>query len=436
MEKRLTFAKSGHILTNANVWSPDGEAIIYDVRSDPAGAVFDGNRIEIALIHSSESATLFESRNGANCGVASFSPAEPKAAFILGPESPTPDWSYAANHRQGVLIDVTRSPLLTAVNIDARQITPPFKAGALRGGSHVHIFSPDGAWVSFTYQDHVLAQFTEETPEREIDLRNVGLSVPIGPVTVSKDHSRNHDGAFFSVLVTRTKANPLPGSDEIRKACEEGWIGAGGYRKKNGEWQNRALAFQGEVLTERGQAISEVFIVDLPDDVTQPSSDGPLEGTATTRPRPPLGAAQRRLTFTADRSFPGLQGPRHWLRSSPDGSRIAFLMRDKAGIVQLWTISPCGGEPEQVTQNPFDVASAFTWSGDGRYVAHVMDRSVCLTDMTEGKTRRITPPSDQAEAPRPEACVLSPDDSKIAYVRSIAEFGGRFNQIFIAETNG
>src|SRR5439155_25949486 len=131
--------------------------------------------------------------------------------------------------------------------------------------------------------------------------------------------------------------------------------------------QRRAIAFQGQVVTARGEAISEVFIVDLPEDVTVPG-DGPLEGTATRRPLPPKGTVQRRLTDTAGRRHPGLQGPRHWLRSSPDGRRIAFLMKDEDGVVQLWTVSPNGGEPVPVTRNRWDVASAFTWDPDGRRV--------------------------------------------------------------------
>src|SRR5439155_14791392 len=138
--------------------------------------------------------------------------------------------------------------------------------------------------------------------------------------------------------------------------------------------QRRAIAFQGQVVTARGEAISEVFIVDLPEDVTVPG-DGPLEGTATRRPLPPKGTVQRRLTFTAQRRHPGLQGPRHWLRSSPDGTRIALLMRGDDGVVQLWTVSPNGGPPAQLTRNPSDIASAFSWSRDGRWIAHVMDNS-------------------------------------------------------------
>src|SRR5262249_23226548 len=149
----------------------------------------------------------------------------------------------------------------------------------------------------------------------------------IRPVAVRKDHPRSHDGTHFSVLVTRVTAHPKPGSDEISRAFEDAWVGRNGYVKPDGARQRRALAFQGNVLDAQGRTLSEVIITDLSDDVPLPG-DGRLEGTETRRPFPPKGTTQRRLTRTADRLFPGLQGPRHWLRSAPDGSRIAFLMKD------------------------------------------------------------------------------------------------------------
>ena len=38
-----------------------------------------------------------------------------------------------------------------------------------------------------------------------------------------------------------------------------------------------------------------------------------------------------------------------------------------------------------------------------------------------------------ATAPRPEACVISPDCSKIAYVRRVPTNGQQTNQIFVLE---
>jgi len=184
------------------------------------------------------------------------------------------------------------------------------------------------------------------------------------------------------------------------------------------------------VVTDKGATVSEGFIVDLPEDLTI-SGHGPLEGTETRRPSPSKGTLQRRLTFTADRKYPGLQGPRHWLRSSPDGSRIAFLMKDDQGIVQLWTVSPNGGKPVQVTRNPWPIASAFTWKPDGRSIAHVMDNCVALTELNDGQTTRLTSRTDDARAPRPEACVFSPDGRKIAFVRRVMAGERDYNQVCV-----
>jgi hypothetical protein len=379
-------------------------------------------------VRTGEVKTLFRSANGAHCGVATFHPREWKVAFILGPENPTPDWQYCAWHRQGVIVDALRPG--AARHLDARDLTPPFTPGALRGGSHVHVWDGTGDWVSFTYEDHVLARFKEATATNDLNLRNIGVSVPTRRVAVKRDHPRNHDGDYFTVLATRVTANPKPGSDEIKKAFEEGWVGANGYVRADGSRQKHALAFQGNVVTASGETLSEVFIVDLPDDVTI-AGDGPLAGSETRAPAPPKGTAQRRLTFTANRRFPGLHGPRHWLRCAPDGSQIAFLMKDDAGVVQLWTVSPRGGSPRQLTRNAWPIASAFTWSADGRSIAHVMDNSVCITTLETGATQRLTPRTADATAPRPEACVFSPDGRNIACVRTVLSPDVPANQIFV-----
>jgi hypothetical protein len=87
--------------------------------------------------------------------------------FIHGPERPSKTWQYAAHHRRGVIVDVTSILNLDAPssetevvamsmsvpaarNLDARDLLPPFTVGALRGGTHLHQFSPDGSLVSST----------------------------------------------------------------------------------------------------------------------------------------------------------------------------------------------------------------------------------------------------------------------------------------------
>ncbi len=429
-ERQITTERRGHLLTNTGVWSPDGEWIVYDTRSDPAGSVFDGETIEMVWVRTGEVRELYRAGRGAHCGVVTFHPRAMKVVFILGPEDPTPDWGYSAYHRRGVMVDVARPGEVRS--LDARDLVPPFTAGALRGGSHVHVWDGEGDWVSFTYEDHVLAQFRAATATNEVNLRSIGVSVPGRPVRVGRGHPRNHDGDYFTVLGVRTTAAPRRGSDEVQRACEETWVGVRGYRRADGGWQRRALAFQGTVVDERGGPCVEVFVVDLPEDVTVPG-EGPLEGTATQAPRPPRGAVQRRLTFTTGRKYPGVQGMRHWLRTTPDGSQVGFLMRDEWGVVQLWTVSPNGGAPRQVTSHAWDIASAFTFSPDGRWVAHLMDGSVCVTELATGQTRRLTVKGDPAVAPRPEAVVFSPDGGRVAYVRPVLVEGRAYNQVFVVE---
>jgi len=378
-ETILTGGPGGRILTNANVWSADGEWILFDTRSDPAGAIFDGTQIRAVHIESREVRTLYESRNGAHCGVVTCHPTEAKAVCILGPEFPTAEWSYGPSRRQGIVLGFDG----TVQNLDARDLVPPFTPGALRGGSHVHIWHPNGDWVSFTYEDEV----------RKDGQRNIGISYPNRPVTVPNTHPRNRDGAYFSRLVTRTTASPRIGSDEISRACEEAWIGS-----------TRRLAFQGTIHTAAGPVV-EVFLVE------------PLR----------QGFVQHRLTNTTRRQFPGVQGPRHWLRSSPDGSKIGCFMKDDRGVVQFFTVNPTGGEPQQATDGPAPMASAFTWHPDGHRVACIVDGSVCSIDTAAGTVTRLTPKSD--EPPRPEACVFSPDGTQIAIVRTIAGC----NQICVVE---
>ncbi len=307
-ERQVTHAPDGHILTNAAVWSRDGRRIVYDVRSDPAGDVFDGDRIETVDADTGEVRVLYKSRRGAKCGVATFSPTADRVVFILGPEDRTPNFTYGPTRRRGVMVDEDHPGEL--IPLDARDLVPPFTPGALRGGTHVHVFSPDGSRVSFTYEDHVL-DLCPGPGER--NQRNVGVSVLGRPVRVPQTGSRNHDGEAFSVLVTRTRDEPRPGSDEISRAFEDAWVGTHGYLRPDGTRQRWAIAFQGDVVTPGGETISEVFIADLPDDLTIPG-DGPLQGTQSTRPGPPRGTRQRRLTRTNDRKYPGLQGARHWLR--------------------------------------------------------------------------------------------------------------------------
>nr|WP_318383656.1 DUF3748 domain-containing protein [uncultured Enterobacter sp.] len=391
--KQLTFAPRHHQLTNINTWTPDSAWLVFDVR--PSGASFTGQTIERVNVHSGDVEVLYTASQGAHVGVVTVSPVAERYVFIHGPENPDDAWRYDFHHRRGVIGENAQ-----VTNLEAMDITAPFTPGALRGGTHVHVFSPNGEYVSFTYNDHVL-----HTLSPALDLRNVGVAAPFGPVTPRGHHPREYAGSHWSVLVSRTTPRPTPGSDEINRAYEEGWVG------------NNTLAFIGDTLSERGEKVPELFIVKLPDTPQgwrQPG-DAPLEGTGNTLPAPPAGVVQQRLTFTHHRAWPGLVNvPRHWVRSSASGKEIAFLMRDDSGIVQIWLIAPEGGEPRQLTHNAHDIQSAFNWHPSGNALGFVLENRIALCDARSGDITFLT--TDHGNPPSADAVVFSPDGKSIAWM--------------------
>ncbi|KOC88349.1 DUF3748 domain-containing protein [Winslowiella iniecta] len=417
-EKQLTFDDRNHQLTNINVWTADSQWLVYDLR--PSGASFTSLTVERVNCATGATEVLYQATQGAHVGVVTASPdLPPRYVCIHGPEHPDSHWKYDFHHRRGVIIQHGQ-----AENLDACDITAPFTPGALRGGSHVHVFSPDGSHLSFTYNDHVMHEW-----DASEDLRNVGVAVPLHAVCPVKQHPREYDGSHFCVLVSQTRSKPTPGSDEINRAYEEGWVGNQGYRKPDGSQQRWALAFIGDTLSSAGDRLAEVFIVDLPEKMQDYAlaGDWPLEGSETRLPAPPRGVQQRRLTFSAERRYPGLVSqPRHWLRASPDGSAIAFLMKDDHGIVQLWTVSPNGGTPQQITRSASDIQSAFSWHPKRNALAFICDNSVMLCEVVSGKMQRLTSRSDSA--PSGDAVVISPDGQQVAYMRDI----NGYRQIFTA----
>lgn len=405
--KQLTFAPRNHQLTNTQTWTPDSQWLVFDVR--PSGASFTGKTIERVNVQTGAVEVLYTAPDGAHVGVVTVNQQTEKYVFIHGPENPDADWQYDFHHRRGVVTENGSTH-----NLDAMDITAPYTPGALRGGSHVHVFSPNGEFISFTYNDHVMH---ERSPA--LDLRNVGVAAPFGPVNPPCTHAREYGGSHWSVLVSRTTPAPVPGSDQINRAYEEGWV------------SNQQLAFIGDTLSLTGEKVPELFIVTLPHNEQgwKTAGDAPLQGTPDTLPAPPQGVVQQRLTFTHHKPFPGLVNvPRHWVRSHPQAMQIAFLMRDDQGIVQLWLISPNGGEPRQLTQTTSGIQSAFNWHPSGKALGFVLENRIALCDAQRGEITFLT--SDHGNPPSADAVVFSPDGKKIVWMQDV----DGFRQLWMTET--
>lgn len=424
-EKQITNKPGGKVLSRANVWSPDSSWIVYDTRPDFPRNNFLGRSIEMVNIYTGEVKKIFESAEGSYCGIPSFHPSKFRVVFSIISERAAIDWQNNLYYRQGVIVDIEGADSIINVEaVDLSEGTP----GALCGGTTEHLWDGVGEFISCSYYAQGFDK--QEKPGRPVNLQKIAIAIPNKPVKVNNNHPRNRNGEFYSFVVSKTVAAPEAGSDEICCAKTAVWIGRNGYLRRDFKYQRKAVAFVGEVITETGAKINEIFVIDVPENLLEVAINvaaGKLScGVASTQV-----LHQRRLTYTANRQHPGLFARNPHIQSSPDGSCIAFLMPDDNNRVQLWTIPTTGGEPTQLTENPWEITSAFSFSPDGKYIAHFMDNSVCLTEIDTGKTRRLTLRSGNMLAPIDSACVFSPDGKKIAYARKMPDDNEYNNQIFV-----
>ncbi len=426
----------GCMVANRACWTADSRSIVIDLRDDETR--FDSPAIVQVDLgdtpHPAHGGTtcpaplraIHRDAQAAPCGVPTCSPCDDRVVFIQADPTGNDGWNYCAWHRRGLLIDLANPGW--SGPLDARDILPPFTAGALRGGTHLHTFNQHATAIVSTYEDHVLAASTAATAQQ--NRRCIAVHLLDHPVTPPQ-HQRNHAGSSFSVLVTRLHDQPQPDSDQINWATGEAWLAGTGNR----------IAFQGTVCDRHGREVVELFRVELPDrlaDLTgrttdgagMPRADTPGASNPLARPAVPAGVRQRRLTFTTERKHPGLVGPRHWAVGSPDGSQIGCYLADEHGTPQFWTVASEGGTPQQITHDTPPPTSPFTWHPDGTQVAYHADGSVMLVDLVKGTMRRLTQRL-AAGGPTHHACVFSPNGRQIAYLQPVTEALQTFNQLHV-----
>jgi len=429
---QLTNGSYNHDLDNNDNFSPDGKWLAYDTRTG-TGGIGGSPSVERVNVETGKIEELFVVKGnqsfGPGAGAVSYHPMEDKVIFIHGLAFCSEKNPYQQWKRTGTIVEASHPNV--PIYMDARDVTPPFTPGALRGGTHRHEWSKDGKWVGYTYNDAILKAL-EDSTGLVMNLRTIGVSTKLKPVNVDKTgEGENINGEWFSVLVVRVVPNPAPGSDEISNAASDSWVGTGSYVNKAGKKQV-ARAFVGKVRSKNNQPVDELFVVDIPDSINQPGEFGPLEGTPTTFPMPPKGTVQRRLTFTAEAAHPGCGGV---VRSSSDGKWIAYLAADAKGVQQIFLISPDGGSSRQITEHPTGVQGCARWSPDNQSICYLSENSIVICKISEEpfekRLKRITP----VRKDELSNVVWSADGHTIAFNSQVKEEGAKqsWKQIFVVK---
>lgn len=434
---------TNHRLDMNHNFSPDGMWLVYDTRIDE---MTTSRTIEKVHVETGEKIVLYHAESsdretGTGIGAVSYFPHRDEVVFIHGLDNGLP---YGFTRRTGAIVSADGSASTDRSRVrwaDARDITPPFTPGALRGGTHRHDpGGPDGQWIGYTYNDAIMAA---QGP----DLRTLGVTRLGLPVSVDK-HPENRPSEGFSAVITTVKpmeeVDPSPESDEIYRATDDQWIGTRGYQKPDGSWQI-ARAFIGHMRRpgDEGELRdhTEVFIVEIPEDITVPGPDGSLEGTETTFPAPPLGTVQRRLTNTQ-------RGCRGLVRSTSDGRLLAFVSFTDEGSPQIFVMSP-HNEMErakldqaerdadalrQVTSFPGGVREPARWLPDDIHFVTTTRGALVVVNARTGKWRNLT---EQLPI-RPNSLVVSSDGKRVAFngvvpVDANDPSGARSIQIFVID---
>ena len=141
-----------------------------------------------------------------------------------------------------------------------------------------------------------------------------------------------------------------------------------------------------------------------------------------------------------------VDGPVFDPRPDPAANRLAYVCGNALRIAELdgtsWELASdddpdvSWGSADYIAGEELHRYRGYWWSPDGAAIAYVADNSVFVTQVATGESIRVTPRSENASAPRPEACVFSPDGRSIAYVRPVERDGATWNQVFVVTLPG
>ena len=490
--KQRTFGSYGHFLNHRQAQLCSSQTLLYDTRNLDSD-IAKTRRIEAVDLSDDAIYLLYDtssdSPHGPGVAAAVCHPLRSTALFIHGLFSCNETNPYSMTRRFGGLLDIDTTQMKDATQlIDKTQLptvlssesspkhssaslpvtpsssntaTSKVRAlenrsldthvpwGTLRGGTHAHSFSPDGRWVSFTYNDAVCA-----SRDPQLDRRTVGIAL-LNPTAVSMSllhksddtpnatetlHEEWSQGAGWATLV-------LDPVDPI-SAREECWV----PNASSIDLPPR-LAFIGRLPpTSTHPSIDEVFLAELPVDAW----DWPkqLLGFTPTDPlsgrlQPPPGITIRQLTYSdrvsiellhPERGMRGVQGPRHWLTASTCGLWIYSLFRDSLNCVRAVRISTLSGEVHPISPAGMSVTRPPAIDSSSRWMSLILDDALHLIDLQSLQVVAVHGwPSQDAQCPWDELigpvqflCADSPSTASLEIFWNARPKGSPWLQIWTA----
>ncbi|NOR73646.1 MAG: hypothetical protein GQ525_00655, partial [Draconibacterium sp.] len=243
----------------------------------------------------------------------------------------------------------------------------------------------------------------------------------IGYMEVNEKSPEGYTHYFAVLLKTAEQGKSKAG--EIEKAYGDSWVDSEGTMR----------AFIGDVRAEnRIDYDTSLFVADITANVDITTS---FSGNKNEYPLPPKGVVIRRLTHS---SWAG-----GIVRGAFDGKRIAYLTKDKSGVIQISVIATDGSDlSDDETKHPIQLtnfkadASSLRWHLSNNFVLSIVNGNIAATVAKTGdyfgKTVMLTNDNKLRDN-----LVVSPDGNILAYTIVTAENNKpkAFRQIFVLELN-
>jgi hypothetical protein len=338
--RQRTFGDYGHFLNHRQAVSHCGRYLVYDTRNADSD-IAKTTRIESLDLSDNTVRILYDTHSqsihGPGVGAVVCHPLRSTLVFIHGLTHCDELQPYAMTRRFGACLDLEPSdpnsnPTSKLVSIESRSLQTIIPWGVLRGGTHAHSFSPDGRWISFTYNDAL-------APEH----RTVGFAIVDRWDCDSDARTELHPPKFEEEFKGIGWAALILVPDQaIESAREECWVPHPTLKQLAflGRVPNRSKS-RSQIRSQNpdDRFVDEVFLAQLPAIADRwprmLDRQTPVAHRSGAQLASPPGIQIRRLTHTESEPYPGVQGPRHWLMASKSGNWIYTLRKDPQGTVRI-----------------------------------------------------------------------------------------------------